>query len=199
MDPQALAAAITALSEADPDSLRQAAALLGEGSAHRAEAALTHVHDVAVGLNAGLPEDKSERVAMMREIQRAYLELLEVTDFPIDAGGRVHDLQAMKASVLAIAWTAALYGFRRTAEPLIKKRRITAPGVYDNACTWVGINSPEDAERDLRPGDYSDSRLRPPDVRGLAAQRDGEGPQVMAEWHTKAQVRFTDEPRPEDQ
>ncbi len=197
-DAVTLAAAVRALSEAEPAALAEAALMLGEGSAHRAHAALTHVHDIAVGLNVGLPEDKSSRVAQMREIQRAYLELLEVMEYPIDPNGRVHDLNAMSAGVLGIAWTAALYGFRRSGEPLIKKRRITAPGVYDNACTWVGINAPGDAERDLKPGDFSQDRLRPPDVRGMAARRDGEGPPVMAEWHTTAQVRYTDEPRPED-
>lgn len=154
--------------------------------------------DFAVGRAAGLDDEKALKVAEMRDIQRAYLELLEVMEYPVDQNGRVHDLNAMSAAVLGIAWTAALYGFRRSAEPRIKKRRITAPGCYENACTWVDVNAPDDAERDLQPGDYSDSRLRPPDVRGMAATRDGEGPPVIAEWHTKAKVRYVDEPRPED-
>lgn len=151
-----------------------------------------------MGLSAGLDGERADNVARMRDIQRAYLELLEVMDYPIDQNGRVHDLNHMSASTLAIAWTSVLYGFRRSAEPLIKKRRITAPGVYDNACTWVGINAPDDAETDLRPGDFSDDRLRPPDVRGMAAVRDGEEPRVTAQWHTTAQVTYIDEPRPKD-
>lgn len=154
--------------------------------------------DYQVGVDAGLDDEKALKVAQMRDIQRAYLELLEVMDYPVDQNGRVHDLNAMSAAKMGIAWTAALYGFRRTADPLIKKRRIVAPGVYDNACTWVDINAPDIAELDLQPGDYSDDRLRPPDVRGLAAIRDGEGPIVTAEWHTKAEVRYVDEERPED-
>lgn len=164
--------------------------------AENADAA-DHPEDLLVALAAGLEGERAKRVAQMRDIQRAYLELLEVMEYPVDANGRVHDLNAMSASVLGIAWTAALYGFRRSASPLIKKRRITAPGVYDNACTWVGINAPDDAERDLQPGDFSDSRLRPPDVRAAAARRDGEGPAVLAEWHQPVRVTYSDEPRPE--
>lgn len=154
--------------------------------------------DFAVGAAAGLDDEKALRVAEMRDIQRAYLELLEVMEYPVDQNGRVHDLNAMSAATLGIAWTAVLYGFRRSGKALIKKRRIVAPGVYDNACTWVDVNAPDIAERDLQPGDYSDDRLRPPDVRGLAARRDGEGPVVVAEWSTKARVNYVDEPRPED-
>lgn len=154
--------------------------------------------DYKVAADAGLDDEKALNVARMRDIQRAYLELLEVMEYPVDQNGRVHDLNAMSAATLAVAWTAVLYGFRRSADPLIKKRRIIAPGVYENACTWVDIKAPDLAEKDLRPGDFSDDRLRPPDVRGMAASRDGEGPPVMAEWHTRAQVRYVDEPRPED-
>ncbi|QBP29682.1 hypothetical protein SEA_TYPHA_25 [Mycobacterium phage Typha] len=152
--------------------------------------------ELAVGLNAGLDREKARKVADMRDIQRAYMELMEVMEFPVDQRGVPHDLTAMSASALAIAWTAVLYGFRRTGPALIKKRKMFGPGIYENACTWVDVNAPDDAERDLQPGDFSDDRLRPPDVRGLAARRDGEGPQVIAEWHTKAEVRYTDEPRP---
>lgn len=154
--------------------------------------------DMAVGLRAGLDPEKAAAVADMRSIQRAYLELLEVMEFPVDQNGRVHDLTAMSAAVMGIAWTGALYGFRRSADPLIKKRRIHAPGCYENACTWVDVRAPDDAERDLRPGDFSEDRIRPPDVRGLAARRDGEEPPVIAEWHTRAEVRYIDEPRPKD-
>jgi hypothetical protein len=154
--------------------------------------------DYQVAIDAGLEGERAEEVAKMRDIQRAYVELLEVMEFPVDQNGRVHDLSAMSAATLGIAWTAVLYGFRRSGDALLKKRRIIAPGVYENACTWVDVNAPEIAELDLRPGDYSDDRLRPPDVRGLAASRDDEGPQVMAEWHTQVKVRHVDEPRPED-
>ncbi|MFD7247951.1 hypothetical protein ACFV6Y_39150 [Streptomyces massasporeus] len=154
--------------------------------------------DYQVAVTAGLDDEQAVKVAQMRDIQRAYLELLEVMEYPVDQNGRVHDLNAMNAATLGIAWTAALYGFRRTGDPLIKKRRVVAPGVYENACTWVDANAPDIAELDLQPGDYSDDRLRPPDVRGMAASRDGEGPTVMAEWHTQAKVRYVDEPRPED-
>lgn len=154
--------------------------------------------DFAVATAAGLDDEQAAKVAQMRDIQRAYVELLEVMEYPVDQNGRVHDLNAMSAATLGIAWTAVLYGFRRSADALIKKRRVIAPGCYDNACTWVDVDAPDIAELDLKPGDYSDDRLRPPDVRGLAAARDGEGPQVTAQWSTRVEVRHVDEPRPED-
>lgn len=155
-------------------------------------------NDFAVALAAGLRGEQARNIAVMRDAQRAYLELLEVMEYPVDQAGRPHDLNAMSSAVLAIAWTAVLYGFRRSGEPLIKKRKIIAPGVYENACTWVPIDAPDDVERDLRPGDYQHDRLRPPDVRAAAARRDGDEPQVLAEWRTTAKVTYRDEPRPED-
>lgn len=195
---QQISDAIKLIAASTPEQLVDAAHQLGAAGAHRAQLALTRVTDAAVGLQAGLKGDQARNVARMRDIQRAYLELVEVMEYPIDQNGKVHDLNAMSAAVLGIAWTASLYGFRRTGEPLVKKRRIVQPGVYDNACTWVPIGAPDDPDRDLQPGDYSADRLRPPDVRGLAAQRDGDGPAVVAQWHTQAQVTYTDEPRPKD-
>ena len=61
--------------------------------------------DMQVGLDAGLDIEQAAKVAEMREIQRAYLELLEVMEYPVDQNGRVHDLNHMSATILAIAWT----------------------------------------------------------------------------------------------
>lgn len=198
MSTDSLIAAMRMIAAAEPDELASAGNHLGRADTHTLQIALTKIQDTVIGVQAGLPTNQTEKVAQMRDIQRAYAELLEVMEYPIDQNGRVHDLNAMFPSALGIAWTAVLYGFRRTGVPYIKKRHITGSGVYENACTWVPVDAPDDAARDLKPGDYSDDRLRPPDVRGMAAQRDGEGPQVSAEWHTKAEVTYTDEPRPKD-
>ncbi len=194
---QQLVDAVKLIAAATPTQLVDAATAFGEAGTHRTKLALSRLDDTLAALKTGDP-DQARKVAAMRDIQRAYMELLEVMEYPIDPNGTVHDLNAIGPSVLGIAWTAALYGFRRSGDPLIKKRRIDGNGIYDNACTWVSVDAPDDARRDLRPGDYSTDRLRPPDVRGMAATRDGEGPTVTAEWHTRPDVTYVDEPRPKD-
>lgn len=195
---QQIVEALKLLAAASPEQLANAASALGVSGVHRTKLALTRVEDALLVLEAGVSDDLAGKVAAMRDIQRAYMELLEVMEYPIDQAGKTHDLNAITPAVLGIAWTASLYGFRRSADPLIKKRRINLPGLYDNACTWVDVNAPDDAARDLQPGDFSADRLRPPDVRGMAASRDGEEPAVIAEWHVTPAVTYTDEPRPKD-
>lgn len=163
-------------------------------AANSVKLALTRLDDALIALSVeGI--EKSRAVAKMRDVQRAYIELLEVMEYPVDQNGHSHDLNAVMPSVLGIAWTAALYGFRRTADPLIKKRRLpNEPGAYDNACAWVSIDAP-DSDRDLRPGDYTADRILPPSGAGVAGDPE-DGPTVIAEWHTTAAVTYVDEPRP---
>ncbi|WNM74114.1 minor tail protein [Mycobacterium Phage Nergal] len=122
--------------------------------------------------------------------------------YPQDARGAQVDFNFAPALRDAIARHLALRGWRLDpAKRWIKRRdmsAIGAVGVWDNACCWVPVGAPDRAEDDLRPEDTVHSKDRPPDVRALAARRDGITPEPPQQWSVKPQVNFIDEERPEE-
>lgn len=145
---------------------------------------------------AELNEAERRRAYEMMEVQAAYLEILDCLAFPVDPEGHVHDLSALGASKIAIAWTLALNGFRRSGQRYIKKRSFNAPGCYEDAHTWVDSRAPDAAEAELQPEHSAHDPNLPPDTRRLAAVRDGVPPMEPGrEWHTEVKVTVTNEPR----
>lgn len=145
---------------------------------------------------ANLTKEEEKRAFEMLKVQAAYLEILDCLSYPVDPDGHVHDLTAIGPTKIAIAWTLALCGFRSSGKKYIKKRSFIAPGVYEDAHTWVDMRAADDAEQELQPEHRAGDHRLPPDTRRLAAMRDGEPPQDLGEgWHVKAKVFVDDEPR----
>lgn len=124
---------------------------------------------------ANLSPEEKRLAREMLLVQAAYLEIYDCLDYPTDPDGHTVDLSAihMTQPKIAIAWTLALNGFRRTEHQYIKKRHYSAPGVVEGAYTWVDTRSGETAAEELRPDHRPDDPHLPPDTRRLAAQRDG--------------------------
>lgn len=120
--------------------------------------------------------------------------------YPQDARGTQVDFNFAPALRDVIARHLALRGWRLDAAKRLLKRRdmsaIGATSVWDDACCWVHISAPDRAEDDLRPEDTATSTDRPPDVRALAARRDGIEPKRPTEWSVKPVINFIDEERP---
>jgi hypothetical protein len=134
---------------------------------------------------AGLTGADKKRAQEMLKVQAAYLEIYESLDFPNDPDGHVVDLSGMYMTQpkVAIAWTLALAGFRRSAHAYIKKRAYHAPGCYEGAYAWVDARAADDALGDLAPEHRSNDPKLPPDTRRLAAMRDGDpGQQLPPPW-----------------
>ena len=145
---------------------------------------------------ANLTPAEKERAYEMMVVQAAYLEILDTMSYPVDPEGHVHDLSALGPTKIAIAWTLALNGFRRSADPYIKKRAYTAPGCYPDAHTWVDVRAPDDAAAELRPEHRADDHRLPPDTRRLAALRDNAPPmQLPPEWKVRPKIVYEDTPR----
>lgn len=146
-----------------------------------------------------LDAETRERTHEMIEVQRVYMQLLEDMIDPVDQNGRTHDMRGMESTRLAICWTLALCGYRRTAQAYIRKRQVKdIPGVYQGCYVWVDARAPEKAEDQIRPEDRSDNKLLPPDVRSMVAIRNGDEPKLLAEWHVKVDPKIEFEPRPRD-
>jgi hypothetical protein len=145
---------------------------------------------------ANLTPAEEARAYEMLHVQAAYLNILDCLSYPVDPDGSVHDLSAIQPTRLAIAWTLALCGFRQTGQQYIKKRGFDAPGCYRDAHTWVDARAPDTAEEQLQPQHRADDPNLPPDVRGLAARRDGVSPEPGPDlWHTPPNITYEDVPR----
>lgn len=142
---------------------------------------------------AGLTGAERDRAYEMLRVQAAYLEIYESLDYPTDPDGHVVDLSGvhMTQPKIAIAWTLALQGFRRTEHSYIKKRHYSVPGVVEGAYTWVDSRAPDTAEEELRPEHSSDDHSLPPDTRRLAAKRDGDPGQEMPDgWSVEPEITY---------
>lgn len=141
---------------------------------------------------ANLTPAERERAYEMLRVQHAYLQILDCLTYPVDPEGHTHDLNMLGPTKIAIAWTLALVGFRLTGPRMIKKRSFSAPGCYADAHTWVDAREPDTAEEALRPEHRADDHKLPPDVRRLAAIRDGAAPMEMPPgWHTAPKITTT--------
>lgn len=138
----------------------------------------------------GILSKEEEKLAReMVKVHEAYLGIVDCLSYPVDPEGHVHDLSAIGATRLAIAWTLALNGYRPSGKKYIKKRHFSAPGCYSNAHTWVDVRSPDNAAAELRPDHLASDYTLPPDTRRLAAQRDGSPKMPMPEmWQVRPTI-----------
>lgn len=147
---------------------------------------------------ANLTPEEEARAYEMLHVQAAYLDILEALSYPVDPDGHIHDLSMMGPTKIAIAWTLALFGMRRTGPQCIKKRSFSAPGCYPDAHTWVDAREPDSAEDALRPEHRASDPRLPPDTRRLAALRDGEPPmELPPTWKTTPKIVWENAPREE--
>lgn len=148
--------------------------------------------------SANLTPQERERAIEMLEVQKAYLELFDAMSYPVDPEANVYDMTAMAPVAMALAWTLALNGFRRSGTPYIKKRFVSGEGITEGAHTWVDFRAPDTAEEELQPEHSPDDAGLPPDVRALAAKRDGAVAPTLPTWDgVRPKVIYVDEPRPD--
>jgi hypothetical protein len=133
----------------------------------------------------GLLSKEEEKLAReMVKVHHAYLDILDCLSYPIDPEGHVHDLSAIGATRLAIAWTLALNGCRFTGKKYIKKHHINAAGCYSNAHTWVDARTPENAPAEALFKHRSD--VAPPP----ATQRLDPNVPMPEMWHVKPRITY---------
>jgi hypothetical protein len=147
---------------------------------------------------ANLGKEEEKRAFEMLKVQAAYIEILEALSYPVDPEGHVHDLTALGPTKVAIAWTLALNGFRSSGKKYIKKRHYDAPGIYDDAHTWVDVRAADAAEQELQPEHRQSDLNLPPYTRRLAAIRDGDPAAKLPQWQVEPEVTWERKPREEE-
>lgn len=84
-------------------------------------------------------------------------------------------------------------------DPLIKKRKVYGPGVFEDAIRWVSVNEPDDPLADLDDMSQKQINALPEELRIEAKRRLGQLPAAPepdpdAGWHTKTFINIQDEP-----
>jgi Protein of unknown function (DUF2744) len=103
----------------------------------------------------------------------------------------------------AIAWHLTRCGYRPVIEKrIIKARKITAPGVVDDAQEWVPIDAPDDPLKDLADMTMGQINKLAPIQRAEALRRMG-GPITPdlppnPGWHVATTMKIEDAPDPDD-
>lgn len=112
-------------------------------------------------------------------MSRVYQQMLDDLHYPVAKDGSIMDASAIKAWV---AWHLVRTGWRKPNntdglalveefdDPIIKKRRISAAGVVEDAIEWVGVNEPDDPLANL--ADMTMGQIEAlPEVQRIEAKR----------------------------
>jgi hypothetical protein len=130
----------------------------------------------------------------------AMYEISEALQYPVDSRGRVYDVRFL---IPVLSFHLARAGFDKIPDrTIIKKRRLPpAPGVYEDAVEWVGINTPDRVEDELAGVTIDDVDLLSPAARAELIRRlGGESPQDTDErdldeqnsWRVQTSIHFDD-------
>lgn len=120
--------------------------------------------------------------------------------YPVSKDGTVIDLTYFAP---VIAWHLTLCGYRcDPSKRQIKARKITAPGVVDDAQEWVPASAPDDPLADLADMTMGQINKLPPIQRAEALRRMG-GPVTPdlppnPGWHVATTMKIEDAPDPDD-
>lgn len=139
---------------------------------------------------------------------QVYGQLIEDLTYPVDKDGNVLDAFAIRPG---IAYHLVRAGWRKPNntdhfplveefdDPVIKKRKVNAPGVYEDAVTWVSTDEPDDPLADIENMTIREIDALPADLRIEAKRRLGLLPPVeqpeeppQPAWTVKPFITITD-------
>ena len=133
--------------------------------------------------------------------------------YPVDKDGNMMDAGGVRGTIsyhlIRAGWrkpnnTDGLALVEAFDDPLIKRRKVYGPGVYEDACTWVPATDPDDPLEHL--GDMTMAQIEAlaPDVRLEAKRRLGIAPAPddaevpAAGWTVQPHITISDEPDVDD-
>lgn len=144
-----------------------------------------------------------------RYLTAVYTQMLDDLFYPVAKDGSVMDASGIKAWV---CWHLVRAGWRKPNntdglalieeydDPIIKKRRVYGPGVFEDAVTWVGVDEPDDPLAGLADMTIAQVDALPDDVKFEAKRRLGmlvpepAPPDVSPGWSVQPYITITDAP-----
>lgn len=130
-------------------------------------------------------------------MEQAYAEFIEDCTYPTGRNGeRMHS----EYFVLLVAYHMVRCGWRRSAEPVIKSRRVDAPGVYEDAIEWVPMDAPDDPLEGVETMTFAEISALPEYLRRKAIRRlngnkdtdDDLPPMGEPAWQVTPNISFSD-------
>jgi hypothetical protein len=137
-----------------------------------------------------------------------YAQMMADLQYPVAKDGSVMDASGIKAWV---CWHLVRAGWRKPNntdrlalreeydDPVIKKRRVYGPGVFEDAVTWVDAAEPDDPLDNLQHMTVAEIEALPEDVRLEAKRRLGVTPAApqadpQPAWTVQPYISITDAP-----
>lgn len=138
-------------------------------------------------------------------MKQVYAQMMNDLHYPVARDGSIMDASAIKHWV---AWHLTRAGWRKPNnrdhlpldedydEPLIKPRKVIAPGVVEDAVAWVPFDTDDDPLANLPNMTMTQIDALPADLRRQAKQRLGlpvDQPEPRPGWTAAPVVNVTDE------
>jgi hypothetical protein len=132
--------------------------------------------------------------------------------YPVDKDGNVMDAGGVRGTItyhlVRAGWrkpnnTDGLPLVEAFDDPLIKRRKVYGPGVYEDAVTWVAASDPDDPLERLADMTMAQIEALAPDVRLEARRRLGMAAEPAAVpqpagWTVQTHITIADEPDVDD-
>lgn len=133
--------------------------------------------------------------------------------YPVDKDGNVMDARGVRGTLtyhlVRAGWrkpnnTDGLPLVEEFDEPLIKRRKVYGPGVFDDAVTWVAATDPDDPLEGLADMTMGQIEALPEDARLEARRRLGISPPAPAAaggppgWQVQTSIRIDEAPDTDD-
>lgn len=113
-------------------------------------------------------------VDRLLEIEAASMQLAEDLKYPVDAHGRILDMNHLPDVAPTLVFHLIRRGWRPSGQPLIKAKRVVGAGYYEDLVTYVDVNESDEP---------------------VVVDRQ---PEPQEPWSVKPVVNTIDEPRPTD-
>lgn len=82
---------------------------------------------------------------LAQEVEKASFQLAADLKYPVDAHGRVLDMNHLPDVAVTLVFHLIRCGWRPDdSKRLIKQRRVTGGGYYEDLVTYVGVNDSDD-------------------------------------------------------
>lgn len=130
------------------------------------------------------------------EMTAAMAQFLDDCHYPVSKNGDIMNADYVKT---IIGYHMIRCGWRKTSDPVIKKRRVIAPGVIEDAVEWVDIDAPDDPLANLENMSVRELAELSPEARAAAIRRLGgeyehDLPEPQGGWQVTPNITITDDP-----
>ena len=151
-----------------------------------------------------LIDRQSAEEARKQEMDDAFAAFMDDCHYPVTKDGKIMDSTYF---VAIVGYHMVRCGWRRSSPPVIKKRRVDAPGTVEDAVEWVDLDAPNDPLEGIENMSFQQVAALPEYLRRKAiirlggnAETDDDLPEMgEPAWQVTPNISYTGElPTPDD-